>query len=74
MITAFMAIAGNIPTALGFYILGVLSVRALSGSKKWHRVRIPVPVIYLRAVAVKSHQESRDRSRFQCEETLFALC
>lgn len=58
MVVAYMATAGDDPAVLGFYTLGALAVRADHGPKSWQRARAAdVPVIYLRAVAVrKDHQ------------------
>lgn len=54
MVAAYMATEGADPAVLGFYTLGALAVRADLGPKAWSRARMPdVPVIYIRAVAVR---------------------
>lgn len=57
---AWMATAGDDPAVLGFYTLGAMAVRAVSGPKPWRRAGIPdIPVIYLRAVAVRADWQGR---------------
>jgi len=54
MVTAWIATAGDDPAVLGFYTLGAMAVRSEFGPAKWQRARVPdVPVIYIRAVAVR---------------------
>ena len=54
MVTAWIATAGDDPAVLGFYTLGAMAVRANLGPKKWQRACVPdIPVIYIRAVAVR---------------------
>lgn len=54
MVAAWIATAGEDPAVLGFYTLGALAVRSDLGPKAWQRTRVPdVPVIYIRAVAVR---------------------
>ena len=58
MIVAYMATEADDPAVLGFYTLGALAVRADLGSKGWSRARVPdVPVIYIRAVAVREDRQ-----------------
>lgn len=59
MITAWIAAADD-SAVLGFYALGAMAVRAEFGPKKWQRARIPdVPVIYIRAVAVREDMQGK---------------
>jgi GNAT superfamily N-acetyltransferase len=59
MVTAWIAAADD-GAVLGFYTLGALAVRAEFGPKKWQRARIPdVPVIYIRAVAVREDMQGK---------------
>src|SRR6056297_3519184 len=54
LVAAWIATSGDDPAVLGFYTLGAMAVRANLGPKKWQRARVPdIPVIYLRAVAVR---------------------
>lgn len=54
MVTAWIATANGDKAVLAFYTLGAMAVRAEFGPKKWQRARVPdVPVIYIRAVAVR---------------------
>lgn len=54
MVAAWIATAGADPAVLGFYTLSALAVRSDLGPKAWQRTRVPdVPVIYIRAVAVR---------------------
>lgn len=54
MITAWVATAEDNPAVLGFYTLGAMAVRSQFGPSKWQRARVPdIPVIYIRAVAVR---------------------
>lgn len=54
MVTAWIATDGNDPAVLGFYTLGAMAVRPNLGPKKWQRTGVPdIPVIYIRAVAVR---------------------
>ena len=58
MVSAYMATGGDDPAVLGFYTLGALAVRADLGPKAWSRARVPdVPVIYIRAVAVREDRQ-----------------
>jgi GNAT superfamily N-acetyltransferase len=60
MVAGWMATAGDDPAVLGFYTLGALAVRADVGPNDWQRARVPdVPVIYIRAVAVRKDQQGR---------------
>ena len=60
MVAAYMATAHPKPAVLGFYTIGALAVRADLGPAAWERARVPdVPVIYIRAVAVRSDQQGR---------------
>jgi GNAT superfamily N-acetyltransferase len=60
MVTAWIATAGGDSTVLGFYTLGAMAVRAEFGPKKWQRARVPdVPVIYIRAVAVREDMQGK---------------
>ena len=58
LVAAWMATSGDDPAVLGFYTLGALAVRPDLGPKKWQRAGVPeIPVIYIRAVAVRvDHQ------------------
>jgi GNAT superfamily N-acetyltransferase len=54
MVAAWIATDGDDPAVLGFYTLGAMAVRANLGPKKWQRAGVPdIPVIYIRAVAVR---------------------
>jgi len=58
MVTAWIASADGDNAVLGFYTLGAMAVRAEFGPKKWQRARVPdVPVIYIRAVAVREDMQ-----------------
>jgi len=58
MVTAWIATAGDDPTVLGFYTLGAMAVRAHLGPKKWLHAGVPdIPIIYLRAVAVREDKQ-----------------
>lgn len=60
MVTAWVATADGDRSVLGFYTLGALAVRANLGPKTWQRARVPdVPVIYLRAVAVREDMQGK---------------
>lgn len=60
MVTAWIATADGENTVLGFYTLGAMAVRAEFGPKKWQRERVPdVPVIYIRAVAVREDMQGK---------------
>ena len=64
MIAAWMATADGDPAVrspiLGFYTLGAMAVRAQFGPAKWQRARVPdVPVIYIRAVAVREDMQGK---------------
>jgi GNAT superfamily N-acetyltransferase len=60
MVTAWVATAADDPAVLGFYTLGALAVRATLGPRKWQRARVPdVPVIYIRAVAVREDMQGK---------------
>lgn len=54
MVTAYMATEDGDAAVLGFYTLGAMAVRAHLGPRKWERAHTPdVPVIYIKAVAVR---------------------
>jgi GNAT superfamily N-acetyltransferase len=54
MVAAWIMTAGEDPAVLGFYTLGAMAVRANLGLKKWKSAGVPdIPVIYIRAVAVR---------------------
>jgi GNAT superfamily N-acetyltransferase len=58
MVATYMATEEDDPAVLGFYTLGALAVRADLGPKAWSRARVPdVPVIYIRAVAVREDRQ-----------------
>ena len=58
MVTAWIATADNDPAVLGFYTLGAMAIRANLGPKKWQRAGVPdIPVIYIRAVAVREDSQ-----------------
>ena len=58
MVTAWIATAGDDPAVLGFYTLGAMAVRAHLGPKKWqHAGVLDIPVIYLRAAAVREDKQ-----------------
>ncbi len=60
LVTAWIAVADRESAVLGFYTLGALAVRAEFGPKKWQRARVPdVPVIYIRAVAVREDLQGK---------------
>lgn len=60
MVTAWIATANEENAVLGFYTLGAMAVRAEFGPKKWQRARVPdVPVIYIRAVAVREDMQGK---------------
>ncbi|NKB53668.1 MAG: GNAT family N-acetyltransferase [Rhizobiaceae bacterium] len=60
MVTAWIATAGDDPAVLGFYTLGAMAVRSEFGLAKWQRARVPdVPVIYIRAVAVRKYMQGK---------------
>ncbi len=60
MVAAWMATAEGQNAVLGFYTLGAMAVRAQFGPKKWQRARVPdIPVIYIRAVAVRQDMQGR---------------
>jgi GNAT superfamily N-acetyltransferase len=60
MVTAWIATADGNSEVLGFYTLGAMAVRAEFGPKKWQRARVPdVPVIYIRAVAVREDTQGK---------------
>jgi len=64
MVAAYLATADGDPSVLGFYTLGALAVRADLGPRKWQRRGIPdIPVIYIRAVAVRQDQQGRGLGR-----------
>jgi GNAT superfamily N-acetyltransferase len=54
MVTAYMATADGDTAVHGFYTLGAMAIRADLGPQKWVSAGVPeVPVIYIRAVAVR---------------------
>ena len=66
MIAAYMATADGETAVRGFYTLGAMAVRVnlgpknSLGPKKWARAGVPeVPVIYIRAVAVRKDCQSK---------------
>lgn len=60
MVTAWIATAEGHPAVLGFYTLGALAVRADLGPTKWQRAGVPdIPVIYIRAVAVRKDMQGK---------------
>lgn len=60
MVTAWIATAESDPAVLGFYTLGALAVRADLGPTKWQRAGVPdIPVIYVRAVAVRRDMQGK---------------
>jgi len=60
MVAAWIATADGSSEVLGFYTLGAMAVRAEFGPKKWHHARVPdVPVIYIRAVAVREDMQGK---------------
>ena len=60
MVAAWIATADDDPAVLGFYTLGAMAVRADLGPKKWQRAGVPdVPVIYIRAVAVREDMQGK---------------
>jgi len=59
-IAAWIATAKEDPAVLGFYTLGALAVRANLGPGKWQRAGVPdIPVIYIRAVAVRDDMQGQ---------------
>jgi GNAT superfamily N-acetyltransferase len=60
LVTAWVATSGDDPAVLGFYTLGAMAVRAHFGPSKWQRSGVPdIPVIYIRAVAVRKDMQGR---------------
>ncbi|MEO9516473.1 MAG: GNAT family N-acetyltransferase [Paracoccaceae bacterium] len=60
MVAAWIATTEDDPTVLGFYTLGAMAVRSEFGPAKWQRSRVPdVPVIYIRAVAVRKDMQGK---------------
>lgn len=60
MVTAWIATAEGDPAVLGFYTLGAMAVRANLGPSKWRRAGVPdIPVIYVRAVAVRTDMQGK---------------
>lgn len=60
MVAAWIATGNGESAVLGFYTLGALAIRATLGPKKWQRARVPdVPVIYIRAVAVRNDMQGK---------------
>lgn len=58
MVAAWVATAADDQSVLGFYTLGALAVRADFGPRKWQQAGVPdIPVIYIRAVAVRSDMQ-----------------
>lgn len=58
MVAAWIATAEDDPAVLGFYTLGALAVRCNLGPGKWQRAGVPdIPVIYIRAVAVRKDMQ-----------------
>lgn len=60
LVTAWVATSGDDPAVLGFYTLGAMAVRAYFGPSKWQRSGVPdIPVIYIRAVAVRLDMQGK---------------
>jgi GNAT superfamily N-acetyltransferase len=60
MVAAWIATANGDPAVLGFYTLGAMAVRADLGPDKWQRAGLPdIPVIYIRAVAVRADMQGK---------------
>ncbi|MFW5834367.1 MAG: GNAT family N-acetyltransferase [Pseudomonadota bacterium] len=60
MVAAWMATRNDDPAVLGFYTLGAMAVRPTLGPKSWQRAGVPdIPVIYLRALAVRQDQQGQ---------------
>lgn len=60
MVAAWIATASGDPAVLGFYTLGAMAVRADLGPDKWQRAGVPdIPVIYIRAVAVREDMQGK---------------
>ena len=60
MAQAWIATAHDDPAVLGFYTLGAMAVRASLGPKTWQGAGVPdIPVIYIRAVAVRSDMQGK---------------
>ncbi len=60
MVSAWIATAEGDPAVLGFYTLGAMAVRASLGPSKWRRAGVPdIPVIYIRAVAVRTDMQGK---------------
>ncbi|MFO1144148.1 MAG: GNAT family N-acetyltransferase [Amaricoccus sp.] len=60
MVVAYVATAAEAPDVLGFYTLGAMAVRAELEPGKWRRAGVPdIPVIYLRAIAVRADMQGR---------------
>lgn len=60
MVTAWIATTDGDSAVLGCYTLGAMAVRADLGPKKWQRARVAdVPVIYIRAIAVREDMQGR---------------
>jgi GNAT superfamily N-acetyltransferase len=60
MVAAWIATTEDDQAVLGFYTLGALAVRANLGSGKWQRAGVPdIPVIYIRAVAVRTDMQGQ---------------
>lgn len=58
MVTAYVVTEEGAREVLGYYTLGAMAVRAGLGPKKWAKTRVPdVPVIYIRAVAVRTDRQ-----------------
>ena len=58
MVMAWIMTADDDIAVLGFYTLGAMAVRADLGPKKWKRAGVPdIPVIYIRAVAVRTDMQ-----------------
>jgi GNAT superfamily N-acetyltransferase len=59
-VTAWVATSEGHPDVLGFYTLGALAVRVGLGPAKWQRAALPdIPVIYIRAVAVRTDMQGQ---------------
>ncbi|WP_111735382.1 GNAT family N-acetyltransferase [Roseovarius amoyensis] len=60
MVTAWIATAEGDSAVLGFYTLGAMAVRANLGPNKRQRAGVPdIPVIYVRAVAVREDMQGK---------------
>ena len=64
MVTAWIMTTEDDSAVLGFYTLGAMVVRADLGPKKWKRAGVPdIPVIYIRAVAIREDMQGKGLGR-----------